>query len=109
MLGILKNNSDLINEEGKRIGTVGGIQDKGENIKEAAMGMQVAVSIDGPTVGSHINEGDILYTDINENEARLLEVKYKNSLKSDETEALEEIKKIKRKDDIFWASASGGT
>ena len=109
MLGILKNNSDLINAEGKRIGTVGGIQDKGENIKEASMGMQVAVSIDGPTVGRHINEGDILYTDINENEARLLEVKYKNSLKSDETEALEEIKKIKRKDDIFWASASGGT
>jgi translation initiation factor 5B len=108
LLGILKNNSELINQDGKRIGIIRGIQDKGENIKEASMGMQVAVSIDGPTVGRHINEGDILYTDINENEARLLEVKYKNSLKSDETEALEEIKKIKRKDDIFWASASGG-
>ncbi|MBU2560600.1 translation initiation factor IF-2 [archaeon] len=109
MLGILKNNSGLINKEGKRIGTVEGMQDKGEKIKAANMGMQVAVSIDGPTVGRHINEGDILYTDINENEARLLEVKYKNSLNSDEREALEEIKTIKRKDDIFWASASGGT
>jgi translation initiation factor 5B len=109
LLGILKNNSGLISEEGKRIGTVEGMQDKGKNIKEASMGMQAAISIDGPTVGRHINEGDILYTDINENEARLLEVKYKNSLKSDEREALEEIKRIKRKDDIFWASASGGT
>jgi translation initiation factor 5B len=109
LLGILKNKSGLINSEGKNIGTIGGMQDQGENIKEATMGMQTAVSIDGPTIGRHINEGDVLYTDINENEARLLEVKYKHSLKSDETEALEEIKKIKRKDDIFWASASGGT
>lgn len=108
LLGILKNNSNLINKDGKRIGTVQGLQDKGENIKEADMGMEAAVAIDGPTVGKQINEGDILYTDISESEARLLEVKYKSSLKDDETEALEEIKKIKRKDDIFWASASGG-
>lgn len=108
LLGILKGNYNLINEDGERVGTVQGLQDKSENIKEADMGMEVAVAIDGPTVGKQINEGDILYTDIRESEARLLEVKYKSSLKDDETEALEEIKKIKRKDDTFWASASGG-
>lgn len=108
LLGILKNKSRLINRDGKNIGNIEGLQDKGENIKEAEMGMSVAVAIDGPTVGKQINEGDILYTDISESEARLLEVKYKNSLKDDEIEVLEEIKKIKRKDDIFWASASGG-
>ncbi len=104
LLGILKGKSRLINKEGKRIGSVQGLQDKGENIKEAGMGSEIAVSIDGPTVGKQINEGDILYTDISQSEARLLEVKYKSSLNDDETEALEEIKKIKRKDDIFWAS-----
>ncbi len=108
LLGILRGNYNLINKDGERIGTVQGLQDKGENIKEADMGMEVAVAIDGPTVGKQINEGDILYTDIRESEARLLEVKYKSSLKDDETEALEEITKIKRKDDTFWASASGG-
>lgn len=108
LLGILRGKSALINKDGKKIGTVQGLQDKGKNIKEADMGMEVAVAIEGPTIGKQINEGDILYTDINENEARLLEVKYKSSLKDGEIEALEEIKRIKKKDDIFWASAAGG-
>ncbi len=108
LLGILRGKSALINKDGKRIGTIQGLQDKGKNVKEADMGMEVAVAIEGPTIGKQINEGDILYTDINENEARLLEVKYKSSLKDGEIEALEEIKRIKKKDDIFWASAAGG-
>ena len=62
------------------------------------MGKQVAMAVEGPTVGRQINEGDILYTDMLESEIIHLESRYKENLGQDEMEVLEELKKIKRKE-----------
>jgi len=46
------------------------MQDRGENVSEIGAGKEVAVSIDGPTVGRQINEGDVLYVDVPEKHAQ---------------------------------------
>jgi translation initiation factor 5B len=104
LAGTLRSNYKLMKEDGSIVGSVKGIQDKGQNISEAKTGRQVAVAIEGPTVGRQINEGDILYSEISENEARLIDAKYRNSLTPEEIEVLEEIKKIKREENPFWAT-----
>jgi translation initiation factor 5B len=102
--GVVRSNYKLMNVQGRVIGTIKGIQEKGENIPSAERGREVAIAIEGPTVGRQVNEGDILYTEIAENEARLIQLKYQGSLDIDEVETLEEIKNIKRKENPFWAT-----
>lgn len=97
LAGNLKTNVRLMNEDGKAIGMVKGLQERNENIPLAEKGKQVAMAVEGPTVGRQINEGDILYTDIPEDEAAVIEGKYLENLAPDEGEAFEEIINIKRK------------
>tara|TARA_B100000315_G_scaffold189532_1_gene179401 strand:+ start:3014 stop:4798 length:1785 start_codon:yes stop_codon:yes gene_type:complete len=96
--GIIKTKVKLINSIGKSIGTVKGLQERNESISQANMGKQVAMAVEGPTVGRQINEGDILYTDMLESEIIHLESRYKENLGQDEMEVLEELLKIKRKE-----------
>ncbi|HQF17602.1 MAG: putative translation initiation factor IF-2 [Methanosaeta sp. PtaB.Bin039] len=100
--GVLAHDVSLIREDGALVGTVRGIQSRNENITSAKVGMEVAVSIDGPTVGRQIHEGDILYVNIPERHARVLEQELKPRMSEDEVEALDEFLAIKRKKDLFW-------
>ena len=102
--GIIKPGYPLMREDGKRIGTIHQIQDRGKTVQEARAGMAVAVSIRGHVlVGRHINEGDVLYTDIPERHAVLWLTKYKSELSDDEMLVLKEIVKIKRKQNPTYA------
>ena len=65
LIGKLRQKVLVINENGKKIGTIHQIQEGGKAIEEATKGMQVAVSIRGPSIGRQINEEDIFYTDPN--------------------------------------------
>ncbi|MGH9922824.1 MAG: translation initiation factor IF-2, partial [Nitrososphaerales archaeon] len=96
-VGRLKQKSVVMNEEGKEVGTVHQIQDKGKNIDEARKDMQVAVSLSEPTVGRQVNEGDLLYTVPSNNDAKLLLDRFKYRLNDDELKVLDEIVEIKRK------------
>jgi len=84
------------------VGTVKGIQRQNENLGSASVGQEVAIAIDGPTVGRQIHEGDILYVNIPEKHARIVEQELKPKLSQDEREALEEFLEIKRRKDPFW-------
>lgn len=95
--GRLKQKSPIMNEDGKDIGTVHQIQDKGKSIEEAKEGMQVAASMNEPTVGRQINEGDILYTVPPSEHVKLLLDRFKHRLSEKEQETLNEIITIKRK------------
>ncbi len=101
--GIVKTNVDVTTEDGTVIGKIKGLQLSGENIGEARTGMEVAMSIDGPTVGRQIKEGDLLHVNIPERHAKILEHELYDSLKADEIEALEAFLAIKRRDNPFWA------
>jgi len=95
--GRLKQKSVVINEEGKEVGTVHQIQDKGKNIDEATKDMQVAVSMSEPTVGRQVNEGDVLYTVPPNEDVKLLLNRFKYRLNDEELKVLDEILEIKRR------------
>jgi translation initiation factor 5B len=98
-VGRLKQKVQVINEEGKKVGTVHQIQDSGKAIEEATTGMQVAVSIKEPTIGRQINEGDIFYTDLNSKQAKQLLERFNHRLNENEKEILNMLVAMKRKSD----------
>ena len=99
LIGKLRQKMQIINENGKKIGIVHQIQDKGKTIDSANKGMQIAVSIRGPTIGRQINEDDIFYTDLNSRQAKLLIERFSHRLNEEETEIFNNILKLKRSND----------
>ncbi len=100
--GRLKQKSTIMNKDGKEIGTAHQIQDKNKNVDEAKAGMQVAISMKEPTVGRHINEGDVLYTVPPNEHAKLLLDRFKYRLNEDEIKTLDQIIEIKRRDNPLY-------
>jgi translation initiation factor 5B len=98
-VGRLKQKVQVVNEEGKKVGTVHQIQESGKAIEEATAGMQVAISIKEPTIGRQINEGDIFYTDVNSRQARQLLERFNHRLSEQEKEILNMLVAMKRKSD----------
>jgi translation initiation factor 5B len=99
LVGKLRQKVSIISEDGKRIGVVHQIQNEGKNLDTADRGMQIALSIKGPTIGRQINEGDVFYTDLNSREARLLLERFPERLNEDEQEIFDLILAKKRKVD----------
>jgi len=94
--GRIKPGYPLIREDGRRVGVIMQIQDKGKPVEEAARGLAVAISIRGDVmVGRQIKEGDVLYVDVPEAHAKLLATKYRSELSSDELELLDELRALK--------------
>ena len=100
--GVIRTQVNFMREDGANVGVVKGIQIHNENVGSATVGQEVAISIDGPTVGRQIHEGDILYVNIPEKHARIVEQELKPKLAEDEREVLEDFLEIKRKKDPFW-------
>ena len=103
LAGKIKSRLRLITEEGKEIGEILQIQDRGEATSEAETGMQVAISIDKPVVGRHFDEGDLLYIRVPEEHAKVLLTKFQDRLTPEEVEVMEEIIAVMRKSYPFWA------
>ena len=72
MGGRIKTGIQLIREDGKLVGRIKGIQSENKAVDEAMQGEEVAISIEGVTVGRQIKGGDILYTDLPESDAKKL-------------------------------------
>ncbi|NWG36098.1 translation initiation factor IF-2 [Nitrososphaera sp.] len=98
-VGRLRQKVQVINEEGKKVGTVHQIQDSGKAMEEAKTGMQVAVSLKEPTIGRQINEGDVFYTDLNSRQAKELTQRFIHRLNDAEKEILNFVIGLKRKED----------
>lgn len=103
--GTLKRNSRVVKWDGnepERVGELKSLQDAGEDIDSARSGESVAASIDGPTVGRQIDEGDELWTEIPEKHAKILEQELADEIPADELEALRMYLDNHRKRDPFW-------
>jgi translation initiation factor 5B len=101
MEGELRTNMKLMKSDGAKLNVVKGLQADSKKVEKAEKNKQVAVSIDGITVGRHVNEGDILYSEINQEEFRKLK-EMKEVLSKEEIEILKEIAIIKRKENPMW-------
>jgi translation initiation factor 5B len=102
-IGKLRQKVNVLNEEGKKIGTIHQIQENGKPIEEAGKGEQVAVSIKEISIGRQVNEGDILYTDLGSKEAKLLLERFYYRLAQEEKDILNRIVSIKRRNDPSYA------
>ncbi|NHI93970.1 MAG: translation initiation factor IF-2 [Candidatus Lokiarchaeota archaeon] len=102
VVGVLKTNVNLISLDGRVIGRVMQIQDKGKNIQEAKKNDEVAISIRGATVGRGIDEGDSLIISLSEYDYKILKNKFKEELTDEELNLMEEIANIKRKEKSYW-------
>jgi translation initiation factor 5B len=103
--GELRRNVNVIKwEDGEphRVGSLKTIQDEGEDVDSARAGERMAVSIQGPTVGRQIEEGDDLWVEIPEKHAKILEQELKEDISVDEREALSMYLEKHRNRDPFW-------
>lgn len=91
-------------ENGEDIGEIQQIQEKGKALSEATKGMEVAVSMEKPTVGRHVFEKDVLYAKVPEPHARLLLTTFVEQMSDDEREALNEYVNLMRKKVPFWGA-----
>jgi len=86
LAGRLRQKAPVVNQEGRDVGTVHGIEDKGKVLADAEAGMEVAVSMTEPMIGRQINEGEVLYTAPRDDEVKVLKEKYLNRLTPEEQE-----------------------
>lgn len=104
LAGTLKPKINLVKaEDGEDVGELQQIQDKGKPVSEATQGMQVAVSMDKPTVGRHIFEKGILFSKVPEPDVRAFQGVFADKLSEEEKETLKEYVLAMRKKLPFFA------
>jgi translation initiation factor 5B len=99
--GNLKLGIELMNSKGGKIGEIKAMQSEKKSIDKAEKNKEVAVSIGNITFGRQIDKGDILYSNLNEDEFRRLK-ENKKYLTADEIAVLQEIAQIKRQGKATW-------
>jgi translation initiation factor 5B len=101
--GKLRSDVNLIKLDGKKVGHLKSMQLRQENIREADAGLEVAISIEGATIGRQLNVGDDLFVDVPERHVKVLEKEMLKSLNTSTQEILEEYTSMRRKTEPFWA------
>jgi translation initiation factor 5B len=100
--GKLRNDVDLIKTDGKKVGHLKSMQLRQESIREADPGLEVAISIEGATIGRQVSVGDDLFVDVPERHIKVLEREMVKTLNTSTQEILSEFTTMKRKGDPFW-------
>ena len=96
-----KTNVEVINKDGKVVGRVKTIEDKGKKLTELIKGKEAALSVEKLTLGRGADGGDFLITNMSESAFRKLKNK-KHLLSKSEVEVLKELAEIKRKENDLW-------
>ena len=97
MSGRIKPSVQLMNVNGEILGVIREVQNNGMNLQEAKKGESIAISMDDVTLGRQINDNDILYTFLNDDEMRLLRYKFTDMLDDEEKDLLDETQEVKGK------------
>jgi len=100
--GTLRTDVNLIQRDGRKVGHVKSMQLNQENIREAQTGAEVAISIEGATVGRQLDVDDELYVDVPEKHVKVLEKEMLSHLPIHTQEVLAEFTAMRRKENPFW-------
>ena len=103
--GTIKPKYPVMGVDGQDLGEIMQIQDKGKAVSEAKEGMEVAVSLEKPVFGRHINEGDTLYVKVPEAHAKAMLTRFQDRLSPEELAALNEFVALMRGKVPFWAAS----
>lgn len=101
--GRLRVDQKFLLPDGRVVGQVKSIRKGEESIKEALPGEEVAVAIDEVTIGRQMDQGDVLYVDMPEGDARKF-IRTPGMLNHDELEIVKEVQKVKQKESRFWGA-----
>lgn len=100
LAGRIRTDEAIMRDDGRPLGRIRSIRTGDKTLDSAGQGKEVAIAVDGITIGRQVSPGDILYIDLPEADARAL--RGLTDLTHDEVEALDQICTIKRKEDPFW-------
>ncbi|MDD1723579.1 MAG: translation initiation factor IF-2 [Methanospirillum sp.] len=100
--GTLRTGVNLVQRDGKKAGSLKSIQLRKENIPEAHAGDEVAISIEGATVGRQFDVEDELLVGIPERHVKVLETEMLSHLNEDAKMVLEEYTRLFRRENPFW-------
>lgn len=96
--GVIKPGYPVMDEAGRQLGRILAIKDRDRSLPEARLGSAVAVSIQGRIlIGRHVDEGDVLYTDVPAEHAYKILTEFRDLVSKDELDVLKEIAEIKRR------------
>jgi len=100
--GKLRSDVDLVKLDGKKVGHLKTMQMRSATIREADAGQEVAISIEGATVGRQVSVGDDLFVDIPERHVKVLEREMVKTLNPAAQEVLAEFAAMRRRAEPFW-------
>jgi translation initiation factor 5B len=105
LAGRIRPRLTLVKKDGEEVGEIMQIQEQGKAVSEATAKAEVAVSIDKPVVGRHINEKDVLHVRVPESHAKMLSTKFRERLTAEELDALKEyIELMRKRTTPFWGA-----
>jgi translation initiation factor 5B len=99
--GKLKKNTNLIAENGEKVGTIKALQLDKNSVEEGKENQELAISIKGTNYERQLKDKRYLYTEIGESTFKEFK-KNKDLLSENEKKALSEIAEIKRKENPSW-------
>jgi translation initiation factor 5B len=99
--GRIKVGDNLIRDDGRYAGTIKSIREGEISKKFSEAPSEVAIAIDGVTLNRQIFPSEPIYTDITEDTVKMLRLK---PMDDATMKVLEEIIKIKRKENKFWGT-----
>ncbi len=95
MEGSIRPGNVIMNEAGDTVGKLKGIQNEKAPMSVAKKGERVAVSMDEPTFGRQVRDNQVLYTRLNDEDAKLLKGEFSSLLDDVGRELLQKILDIK--------------
>lgn len=101
LVGRLTPNRSILREDGQVVGRIKSMRYGDKILNEARAGEEVAIAIEGVTMGRQIKEDDVLYLDVPEGHVKRLK---ECGLNQDEQKVLERVIQIKRRFDPFWGA-----
>lgn len=103
LAGELRRGSELIKPDGSKVGEVRSMQKEGKNVAIAKAGEELAIAIDDVTIGRQLEGDEVLYVEIPEKHAKVIERELLSSFDDETKKAFLEYLEIKRKENPFWA------
>ncbi len=103
LAGELRRGSVLIKPDGSKIGEVRSMQKEGKNVAIAKIGEELAIAIEDVTIGRQLEGDEVLYVDVPEKHAKVIERGLLDSFDEETRKAFLEFIEIKRRENPFWA------
>lgn len=100
--GTLRTDVNLVKTDGRKVGHLKSIQSQGEYVHEVEAGAEVAVAIEGATVGRQVDVDDDLFVDLPERHVKVLEKEMLGHISATAKEVLAEYTAMRRKSEPFW-------